>query len=109
MVCILDADKEGFLRSDTSLIQTIGRSARHANAEVVLYADKITNSMKRAHRRDAAAASDAATKIQCRSRNYSRDDQESDSAVESKKKSRRTLSPVGLSGATKPPTTGRNT
>jgi excinuclease ABC subunit B len=48
MVCILDADKEGFLRSDTSLIQTIGRSARHANAEVVLYADKVTNSMQRA-------------------------------------------------------------
>jgi excinuclease ABC subunit B len=48
MVCILDADKEGFLRSDTSLIQTIGRSARHVNAEVILYADKITNSMQRA-------------------------------------------------------------
>ncbi len=48
MVCILDADKEGFLRSDTSLIQTIGRSARHVNAEVVLYADKVTNSMQRA-------------------------------------------------------------
>ena len=48
MVCILDADKEGFLRSDTSLIQTIGRSARHANAEVILYADKVTNSMQRA-------------------------------------------------------------
>jgi excinuclease ABC subunit B len=48
MVCILDADKEGFLRSDTSLIQTIGRSARHANAEVILYADKVTGSMQRA-------------------------------------------------------------
>ena len=48
MVCILDADKEGFLRSETSLIQTIGRSARHINAEVVLYADKVTNSMQRA-------------------------------------------------------------
>jgi excinuclease ABC subunit B len=48
MVCILDADKEGFLRSETSLIQTIGRSARHVNAEVVLYADKMTNSMQRA-------------------------------------------------------------
>jgi excinuclease ABC subunit B len=48
MVCILDADKEGFLRSETSLIQTIGRSARHANAEVILYADKVTNSMQRA-------------------------------------------------------------
>ena len=48
MVCILDADKEGFLRSETSLIQTIGRSARHLNAEVVMYADKVTNSMQRA-------------------------------------------------------------
>jgi excinuclease ABC subunit B len=48
MVCILDADKEGFLRSETSLIQTIGRSARHVNAEVVMYADKITPSMHRA-------------------------------------------------------------
>ena len=48
MVCILDADKEGFLRSDTSLIQTIGRSARHVNAEVILYADKVTSSMQRA-------------------------------------------------------------
>jgi excinuclease ABC subunit B len=48
MVCVLDADKEGFLRSETSLIQTIGRSARHVNAEVVLYADKVTPSMQRA-------------------------------------------------------------
>src|SRR3954449_6544189 len=48
MVCILDADKEGFLRSETSLVQTIGRAARHINAEVVLYADKITGSMQRA-------------------------------------------------------------
>lgn len=48
MVCIMDADKEGFLRSESSLIQTIGRAARNVNAEVVLYADKITNSMKRA-------------------------------------------------------------
>lgn len=48
MVCILDADKEGFLRSETSLIQTIGRAARNINAEVVLYADKVTQSMQRA-------------------------------------------------------------
>jgi excinuclease ABC subunit B len=48
MVCILDADKEGFLRSETSLIQTIGRAARHLNAEVVLFADKVTPSMQRA-------------------------------------------------------------
>lgn len=48
LVAILDADKEGFLRSETSLIQTIGRTARNVNAEVILYADGITNSMKRA-------------------------------------------------------------
>lgn len=48
LVAILDADKEGFLRSETSLIQTIGRTARNVNAEVVLYADMITESMKRA-------------------------------------------------------------
>ena len=48
LVAILDADKEGFLRSETSLIQTIGRTARNVNAEVYLYADMITNSMKRA-------------------------------------------------------------
>ena len=47
-VGILDADKEGFLRSETSLVQTIGRAARNAEARVVLYADKITGSMKRA-------------------------------------------------------------
>ncbi len=46
LVAILDADKEGFLRSETSLIQTIGRSARNVNAKVILYADKVTNSMK---------------------------------------------------------------
>ncbi len=48
LVAILDADKEGFLRSETSLIQTIGRTARNVNAEVILYADEITGSMKRA-------------------------------------------------------------
>ena len=47
-VGILDADKEGFLRSETSLVQTIGRAARNADAHVVLYADKITGSMQRA-------------------------------------------------------------
>jgi excinuclease ABC subunit B len=48
LVAILDADKEGFLRSETSLMQTIGRSARNVNAKVILYADKMTNSMQRA-------------------------------------------------------------
>lgn len=48
LVAIMDADKEGFLRSETSLIQTIGRSARNVNAEVYLYADTVTKSMARA-------------------------------------------------------------
>ncbi len=48
LVAILDADKEGFLRSDTALIQTIGRAARNAEAKVIMYADVITDSMKRA-------------------------------------------------------------
>jgi len=46
LVCILDADKEGFLRSQTSLIQTAGRAARHINGEVVLFADSVTQSMQ---------------------------------------------------------------
>ncbi len=48
MVAILDADKEGFLRSETSLMQTIGRAARNVNAKVMLYADQVTDSMQRA-------------------------------------------------------------
>jgi excinuclease ABC subunit B len=48
LVCILDADKEGFLRSETSLIQTIGRAARNIDGKVILYADKMTGSMERA-------------------------------------------------------------
>ncbi len=55
LVAIMDADKEGFLRSETSLMQTIGRSARNVNAKVILYADRMTDSMQRAidetHRR----------------------------------------------------------
>ena len=48
LVAILDADKEGFLRSERSLIQTIGRAARHINGAAILYADRITDSMRRA-------------------------------------------------------------
>ncbi|WP_434951896.1 excinuclease ABC subunit UvrB [Shewanella sp. HL-SH4] len=48
LVCILDADKEGFLRSERSLIQSIGRAARNINGKVILYADRITNSMAKA-------------------------------------------------------------
>src|SRR5207245_4049933 len=48
LVAILDADKEGFLRSETSLIQTIGRAARNVDGTVLMYADTVTDSMKRA-------------------------------------------------------------
>ena len=48
LVAILDADKEGYLRSNTSLIQTIGRAARHADGHVIMYADRITDSMRSA-------------------------------------------------------------
>jgi excinuclease ABC subunit B len=48
LVAILDADKEGYLRSTTSLIQTIGRAARHSSGHVIMYADRVTDSMKRA-------------------------------------------------------------
>ncbi|MFL7891283.1 MAG: excinuclease ABC subunit UvrB [Anaerolineales bacterium] len=48
LVAILDADKEGFLRSDTALIQTIGRAARHVHGKVIMYADRVTDSMHRA-------------------------------------------------------------
>ncbi len=48
MVCIMDADKEGFLRSESSLIQTIGRAARNSNGKVIMYADSVTDSMKKA-------------------------------------------------------------
>jgi len=48
LVAILDADKEGFLRSETSLVQTVGRAARNENGEVIMYADSVTDSMERA-------------------------------------------------------------
>src|SRR5262249_57366250 len=48
LVAILDADKEGFLRSETSLIQTIGRAARNVSGQVIMYADNVTGSMERA-------------------------------------------------------------
>ena len=54
LVAVLDADKEGFLRSETSLIQTAGRAARNVNGIAVFYADRITDSMRRAIERDRA-------------------------------------------------------
>ena len=68
LVAILDADKEGFLRSETSLIQTIGRAARNIDGRVILYADRVTGSMQRAmeetsRRRDKQHAFNAANGI----------------------------------------------
>jgi superfamily II DNA/RNA helicase len=73
LVAILDADKEGFLRSETSLIQTIGRAARNVDGKVILYADRITGSMERAmletgRRREKQQA------YQRRQRHHARDD-----------------------------------
>ena len=63
LVAILDADKEGFLRSATSLIQTIGRAARNVDGQVIMYADQMTDSMRHAHlaRRTAGARSSSST------------------------------------------------
>ncbi len=68
LICILDADKEGFLRSHRSLIQTIGRAARNVNGKVILYADRITDSMAKAieetsRRRDIQIAHNTANNI----------------------------------------------
>ena len=85
LVAILDADKEGFLRSETSLMQTIGRAARNVNAKVILYADTVTDSMQHAidetrRRRDAAGG------VQPRARHHARDDSKRRSAPASKPK-----------------------
>ncbi len=87
LVAILDADKEGFLRSETSLVQTIGRAARNVNAEVILYADKVTDSMQRAmdetERRRVLANG-----VQHRARHHARNRAARSSARASKRKSR---------------------
>ena len=72
LVAILDADKEGFLRSGTSLIQTIGRAARNVNAEVILYADRVTDSMQRAVEETSPAPGVAAA-LQRRAWHYAGD------------------------------------
>ena len=72
LVAILDADKEGFLRSETSLIQTIGRAARNAQGMVVMYADAITPSMRRAIDEDRAEARQTG-RLQQRTRHRAQD------------------------------------
>ena len=61
LVAILDADKEGFLRAERSLIQTIGRAARNLNGRAILYADTITGSMRAAIDETRAATGEAVT------------------------------------------------
>ena len=74
LVTILDADKEGFLRSETSLIQTIGRAARNVDGRVILYADRMTGSMERAINETESAARETA-RLQHRTRDHARIDQ----------------------------------
>ncbi len=79
LVAVFDADKEGFLRSDTSLIQTSGRAARHVNGRVIMYADRVTDSMRRAldemgRRRSAQLAYNEANGIVPRSISRRMDD-----------------------------------
>ena len=77
LVAILDADKEGFLRSETSLMQTIGRSARNVNAKVMLYADKVTDSMQRAIEETRRRRS-LQEEYNRRARHHARDDPQGD-------------------------------
>ena len=73
LVAILDADKAGFLRSETSLIQTIGRAARNVNAQVILYADTITPAMKTGDGRDQPPPA-AAARVQQGEQHHAADD-----------------------------------
>ena len=77
LVAILDADKEGFLRAERSLIQTIGRAARNVRGKVIMYADRETDSMKKAIDRDAAAPGHAGG-VQPRPRHHAQDHREGD-------------------------------
>ncbi len=77
LVAILDADKEGFLRGSTSLIQTIGRAARNVNGKVLMYADKESEAMRTAIARDRSPPRDPG-RLQPRARDHSRDDHQGD-------------------------------
>ena len=97
LVAILDADKEGFLRSGTSLIQTIGRAARNVNAEVILYADRVTDSMQRAMD-ETQPAPRAAAGVQRRARHHAGDGASRRSAWASRTRSRPTSSSQEAAG-----------
>ena len=92
LVAILDADKEGFLRSETSLVQTIGRAARNLDGKVILYADKITGSMERAMAETDAAAREA-DRLQHRARHHAGEHQEVDRRHPVDRSTSRTTSP----------------
>ena len=89
LVAILDADKEGFLRTETSLIQTIGRAARNVNAEVILYADTVTDSMQRAID-ETNRRREHATGVQRGARHHAGDGADRRSRTGSRTRSRRT-------------------
>ena len=101
LVAILDADKEGFLRSESSLIQTIGRAARHIDGKAILYADKITGSMERAigetnRRRDIQEAFNVKHSIKPKGiKKGIGDIMEGARSVKGKSKSRRKLDKLG--------------
>ena len=101
LVTILDADKEGFLRSESSLIQTIGRAARHLEGRAILYADKMTGSMERAigetnRRRDIQEAFNKENSIEPQGiKKKIGDIMEGARSVKGKSKSRRKLDKLG--------------
>ena len=80
LVAILDADKEGYLRSEGSLIQTIGRAARHVEGHVIMYADRVTDSMRRAIDETYRRRADPA-RLQRAARHHPGRDQEGRSAT----------------------------
>ena len=89
LVAILDADKEGFLRSATALIQTIGRAARNAEGRVILYADKMTDSLRKALEETDAPAHQA-DRLEHRARHHADHHQAADRRCHAVASTRRT-------------------
>ena len=102
LVAILDADKEGFLRSETSLVQTIGRAARNVDGKVILYADAITGSMERAMEETDAAGAEA-DGLQRGERHHAGHRSGAASRTFSARSTRPTMSPSTSASPTAPP------